>query len=478
LVNGIPIDPDVYENADNRDKQDTFLSGKRKGELKFAKVEVRGELKTKIQDFLYVFERKTAPEKEWKTEQQDPNGNPYYSTGSDVIEELSLRSVPFLKALARKQKLSKEVGTYYFTMHPKKGASGMLTMVQAHDRMLHHNLNHTLTVTTRLSSSSPNLQNIPRAPSQAKRMFVSRFTEAYCKEHGLPYYGPDTGVCIEADYSQLEVVVQGVLSGDKALCADLVAKIDFHCKRVSAKFKITYEEALDWCKNEQHPDYKAGKAARTGCKEFSFQRAYGAGAKAIAYQTGMTVEDIEQMIEAEERMYPGVIKFNELVEAKVKKSARPFQSQVNGVWRTFRRGFWQAPTGTIYSFSTKDAPEWLKKRGIADSFMPTELKNYPVQGTGGEIVQAMLGRLWRWLVSKDFFGGKAFLTNTVHDCVWLDCHADVVDEVAQAIKDILESVTEYFNERYGMKITVPFPVEVEVGPNMLDLKHWHPVDPP
>jgi hypothetical protein len=65
----------------------------------------------------------------------------------------------------------------------------------------------------------------------------------------------------------------------------------------------------------------------------------------------------------------------------------------------------------------------------------------------------------------------------VHDCVWVDCHKEVLDEVAADMKRIMECIPEYYNNRYGMSIDVPFPVEVEYGPNMNKLHHWKPSDP-
>lgn len=100
------------------------------------------------------------------------------------------------------------------------------------------------------------------------------------------------------------------------------------------------------------------------------------------------------------------------------------------------------------------------------------MKNYPVQGTGGEFVQGTLGRLWRHYVANDNYGGKALLTNTVHDCVWADAHKSVRDEVCRDLKRIMEDIPDFYNNRYGMNITVPFPVEVEYGPNMNKLHHW------
>lgn len=461
LVNGVPMHPDVF--ATSAAVQDTYLSGKRKGEGKTKKVDVPGEIKVKYQDYFYTFPGYTKPNPEWQNKTIDGKGNPLYGTGAEVIEELALRDIPFLKVLGQKQSLDKEIGTYYAKYDTKKKMwVGMLTCVQKEDRMLHHALNHTLTTTTRLSSSNPNLQNLPRGDkSEVKKMFRSRWRD---------------GKMLEADYSQLEVVVQGVLSKDPQLCADLRNRIDFHCKRVSAKFNCTYEEALKWCKDEGFEDYPLWKIRRTGVKEFSFQRAYGAGAPAIAAATGLALEDVKTMIEVEDKLYPGILKFNAAVEAEVYKSSVPFQAcGEDGVWRTYRRGYYQVPTGTRYSFRTWDAPAFLKKRGIVDSYSPPELKNYPVQGTGGEFVQCILGKLFRHLVSVDFYDDQVYLVNTVHDCVWADCaNRAIADVYAPELKRIMESIPEHYNEVHGMDIDVPFPVEVEIGDNMYEMKHWHP----
>lgn len=469
IVNGEVLSPSAFEKCGL--PQDTFVSGAKKGTPKYRKVEVQGELKERYTDFFYEFPGITEPNEKWKGAQTDAKDGPIYSTSSDIILELGTRGIPFLKALSTKNKLDKDIGTYYVKTKPNGEQTGMLTCVQPWDHMLHHKLNHSSTVTTRLSSSDPNLQNLTRndlddtgkMKSEVKAMFVSRFGAA--------------GIMGEADYSQLEVVVQGVLSNCAALRADLNAKIDFHCKRVSAKFGITYEAAVEWCKNEDGPDYKAGKKERTKCKIFSFQRAYGAGAATIADETGMSVEEVKDLMEAEDRLYPGVVLFNAKVEAAVVKSAVPFKAvnEETGQWSTYRRGTWQAPTGTIYSWRTHNSPAFMRKRGVMDSFSPPELKNYPVQGFGGEVVQAVaLGKLWRHFVSKDFYNWRAFLVNTVHDCVWFDMMLEVMHEVCADVKSIMESVPEFYNVRHGMQIDVPFPAEVEVGPNMLRLKHWHP----
>lgn len=361
--------------------------------------------------------------------------------------------------MGKRQDLTKDLTTYYVWYDPKKKENvGMLTCVMPGSHIVHHQINHTSTVTSRLSSSNPNLQNVPRADtSEVRKMFVSRFV---------------LGKMIEVDYSQLEVVVQGFLSNDKNLIRDLLAKVDFHCKRVALAHGITYEEAVERCKNEDHPEYAKWNKLRTVAKIFSFQRAYGAGAKTIAESTGMPIDDIKDMIEAEELEYVGVVEFNDAVEKSVKDTAVKFNDPTRN-FKTYKRGYWQAPTGTVYSWRSYDSPDYQQERGIMDNFMPTEIKNYPTQGTGGEIVQIMIGKLWRHFVSNDNYGGKALLCNTVHDCVWLDAEDDIHKQVAQDSARILEAVPEALKEIYGIDCPVPFPVDSEAGDTMFSLHGLH-----
>ena len=199
--------------------------------------------------------------------------------------------------------------------------------------------------------------------------------------------------------------------------------------------------------------------------------AYGAGAKKISATTGISLEAVEAMIEAEDALYPGVPKFHADVQRSIERTARPFFDPVLGM--ACKRGYWQSPTGTLYGFRSYPAPAYLKKQGIMDSFMPTEIKNYPTQGESGFFVQAVLGKLIRHFIKCGFYGGKAYLVNTVHDCIWVDCHKDVLHVVAENVKRIMQGIPEMFNAIFDMEIDVPFPVEVEVGANMYDLTHYN-----
>lgn len=470
LFNGSPVDPSTcktnltnncfYYVDSNGDtvSQDVYSSGKKKGDGKYKKVAVQGDIKTKIQDFLFTLPGYTTPLPEWRSKNTDGVNDEIYFTNDDVITSLGNRDVPFLKVMSNRSNIIKDLGTYYARFDEKKKTYvGMLTCVGP-DHIVHHSLNHTSTITSRLSSSKPNLQNIPRGDtSEVKRMFISRF---------------EGGSILEVDYSQLEVVVLGLLSGDKNLCNDLNAKIDFHCKRVAAKYNVSYEEALYRCKDTTYPDHATWKKYRTKCKEFSFQRAYGAGAKAIADSTGMSIEDVEELIRVEDELYPDVAKFHKSVEESVKASLVPFRDFVRE-GKVYNKGVWVSPTKTRYVFRTYDSPEYHKRNGINESLMPTEMKNYPTQGTGGELVQMILGKLFRHFLAKDNYGGKALLGNTVHDCVWFDLAPGLAEEVSKDVKTIMEDIPRYCKEIYNIDCNVPFPVELEIGPNLFDKQVVH-----
>src|SRR5690554_641743 len=246
-------------------KADRYGSGKHKGELKTKKVKVpdleRGP-KERNEDFYYTFPGFTKPRKEWET--KTPG---VYSTAADTIEALGNRGIPFLKTLAEHSLVSKDLKTYFITTDEKTGEKkGMLTLVD--NGIIHHSLNHVNTVTGRFSSSNPNLQNLSgKGKSKVKSLFVSRYPN---------------GKVIQSDFTSLEIYIQAVLTGCRQLIEDLKAGLDMHCLRVSQKEGIPYEEAVLKCKGSDTvaplPEWEK---KRSGAKEFSFQRAYGADRKSV-----------------------------------------------------------------------------------------------------------------------------------------------------------------------------------------------------
>jgi DNA polymerase I-like protein with 3'-5' exonuclease and polymerase domains len=216
--------------------------------------------------------------------------------------------------------------------------------------------------------------------------------------------------------------------------------------------------------------------------------AYGAGVKAIAADLGMSVEEVQAIIDAENILYPEVAKFYEelghIVERSSKgegKTRSEPHPTIAGKWRGYRTGDWSGPTGTLYRWRQWDAPDWLQKRGTMMTFSPTERKNWPVQGTGGEVMQMAQGILFRYFVEKGWWSNgehDVLLTNTVHDCVWTDMDEDYTEEVINAIIQIMVAAPQFFEHRYKIKVPVKFSAEAEVGRDMYDMKHFTPCNSP
>ncbi len=442
--------------------QDRYKAGKKVGQGKFKNVKIDDTTKPKgsIKDHYFTFAGYTSPNPRWAGAATDAKGGPLYSTNADTIEALSTRGIPFTNTLSRYTSFNKDLSTYYWTEDDKGNRKGMLTLL-GEDSIIHHSLHHTSTVTARMSSSNPNLQTLPRkGTSQVKRMFTSRF-------------GPE-GRMAEIDYSQLEVVIQGMLTEDKQLCEDLNNRVDFHCKRLAAKLGEDYEHVLHKCKVEEDSQYVQ---MRTGAKGFSFQRAYGAGVATIVEATGMSKADVESLIVAEDTLYPTVKKFDEILERHINDNATRTDSKLfhSGIAFNQQESTWNSPTGTMYKWRQGITPEFMHKSGKYTGFSPTERKNYPMQGEGGFVMQTMLGKVWRYFVANDGFNGDVLLVNSVHDCLLLDGKNDtVITPVHQAVHRILETVPQVFNEAYPeLNVTVPFPAETEVGADLYTMTTQH-----
>ena len=472
VVHGYMVDGSLKRLTElSEDNPNVILvkSGKKKGQIKTKKVKLNiGNLKTKRFEKMVVFPRQVTPLAEWKSKAQtDALDIPIYSVGKETIEALTGEDNELAKIFASWKNLTKVLDTYYLKADVKRNKdgtttaknTGMLTFVKPNG-VINHYLNHTSTVTGRMSAKSPNCQNIPRGDTaNVKRMFESR--------HG------SEGVTIEADYSQLEVVVQGYLTKDPNLIRDLLAGVDFHCKRVALKNSISYEVALDYCKVQELPEWKS---ERTKCKKYTFQREYGGGVALIAKFTGMSEEEVTNLGNAEDAEYALKTRFSEDLKHHLESTSQPYKILFpTGGYKMIQKGQYVSPTGTRFTFRTEDAPAWLRKKGVDQTFKPTKIKNYPTQGTGGEIMQVQLGKLFRKCVDKGWWSGgdnpQALIVNTVHDCVWADCHQDVHKEFGALINETLSSVPETYKELFDVDVGVPFPVDVEYGRNMLQLGH-------
>lgn len=436
-----------------------YKAGKNAGEYKTKKVKVddHDKPKSRMVDDYWEFPGFTEPMPEWAS-----STDGLYSVSSEVIKTLTENTtIPFLKTLGRVTAISKDLGTYFIS---DDGEKGMLTLV-GDDGLVHHSINHTSTVTGRLSGNAPNLQNIPKGnKSKAKQMFVSR------------YPGGDIG---QSDFSSLEVYCQAWLTKPKLLIKDLLEGLDLHCVRLAAKEAKPYEEVLKLCKGYfqddgtfidaiEEWDYK-----RTGAKVFSFQRAYGAGVATIAKATGMSVEDVQALIDAENARYPEIDSYFSDLEQEIERnavpttnfSAHPMNPAVRVQMRISRI---RTPDGKRYTFRSHPSQGWQLKRGITSTFSPTERMNYPVQGLGGQAMKSAM-----WLVVREFyrhenFNGLALLVNTVHDAAYRDAHPSVSLASSELMHACMEAASDFIAYWFKWDIPLPVPTDSVRGANMGD----------
>lgn len=440
-----------------------YASGKNVGEMKTKKVKVDNYDKPKGRACKapYVFPRITAPKKQWESADAG-----VYSVSSEVIEELGVRNIPFLKALAELQSVSKDLGTYFIVTYEETGESkGMLSLVDQHG-IIHHSINHTSTVTGRFSSSNPNLQNVPKGDkSKVKLVFVSRF-------------GAD-GQIIQSDFTALEIYIQAILTKCKQLIEDLKNGLDMHVLRLSnspAGQGKKYEELLILCKGTATMEpVKEWHYKRTDSKVYSFQAAYGAGDNKIADTTGMALELVAQLRAADDARYPEINKYFAARTEEIKRNRRPSGNAYPhpdkpAIMCNIGRSTVRTPDGKLYSYMESPSPEYLVKRGIFQSFSPTEIKNYEVQGEGGEWAKAAMLLAVRYFYKMRNWGGLALLVNQVHDALYSDAHKKVAEQAAAALHACMLEASTYMEWRFKWPVPVPVPSETKMGCNMMEEK--------
>jgi DNA polymerase-1 len=364
------------------------------------------------------------------------NGKP--STDDSVLTELEARcptseGAKLINKVLKYRDLNKQLTTYF---------EGINSLVMP-DGMVHHNLNHCVTATGRLSSSEPNLQNQRGAQEGEtdgiKKAFVSR-------------WGPD-GFIVEVDYQQLEMVMLAVLSGDKQLLHDIQYGVDMHV----ALYTALYGRAPT-------------KEQRKAFKPASFGLVYGAGAGAIAAQTGMPKADAKRFIDVFYTRYPGVKAFHDtqLIRAEGARVYVGDKDKETGL--PVGRAMLCSWSGRRYVYREYPLPPEIKAWKKKDvGFSPTELKNYPVQGGAtADIVPLVLGKLLRVLRNNPELKDKCLMINTVHDSVLFDVHKDVLEAAILVIKATMEAAPTYIKEQFGFEFPLKLKVGVSYGRNWLE----------
>lgn len=484
----IPLEEKDNDPLGDGEDWERYKSGKNKGEVKVFR-EDTAEEKLKWEDIVthlpglvdlnklpdVIKTKYLGKRAEYRGALTQCDDTPVYSTSGEVLDGLK-NFVPEVKLMVQLAKLEKDTGTYYLRTEYNKDGSvkevkGMLQFVGP-DNIVHHSLNTEATVTTRLSSSKPNLQNLPRsdedddgvAKSKVKEMFTSRF-------------GPD-GQIIEVDYSALEVVMLCAMTKDTDLLKLLQAGTDMHCYRLAYKLGEDYASVKLKCKDESHPEHGRYKTMRSDIKPLSFADQYGASAAGLAFNTGCSIEFAEEFQANEMKLFPISRGYRQVIIDEVQRTGSTPEGvhremYDNGSWGVYRRGYFAGPSTTRYSF--RQQKTWDKEtRSEIMAYKPTQMANYPFQGEAGFMMSSSMGRICRWLISKDWFDNQVCLINNVHDACYGDAaNPEVARKFALGAKAIMEDAPKYLTSLfpdYDMA-DVPFPAAAEIGPSMQEKYH-------
>ena len=327
-------------------------------------------------------ERKLKPGKKTKTG---------FSTDAEALEELAREDeVPAL--ILRHRTLSKIKSTYVDALPVQADAEGRL----------HTNLLQTGTATGRLSSSKPNLQNIPIRDEEGRRI-----REAFIAKPG--------SVLISADYSQIELVVLAHLSEDKNLIGSFLEGKDVHARTASLIFGI------------DEKDVSSDK--RRIAKTINFGVMYGMSAFRLANELQISRTEAADFIGAYFATYSGVRAF---IDDLIKKTeATGYATTIMG-----RRRF--IPTINSGNKTEKAAAERIAV-------------NTPIQGSASDIVKTAMVNLDRALVKSK---SPAALLLQVHDELILECPKAAADEASNLVRNEMET---------AVKLKIPLRVSVETG---------------
>lgn len=265
------------------------------------------------------------------------------------------------------------------------------------------------------------------------------------------------GYLIEADYSQLEIYILAHITKCPKLLEDLLSGVDLHVLRAAELAGAVYEE--------YYAAYEARKAfavaGRTLAKQLSFQLQYGSAAKGMSNKLGIAYSVAEAFINNYYTRYPEIKQWQDNLLREVKKNRKP-----GGIGNPLGTSQITSITGRIYSFKEYESEYY------SPGFMPTEVKNYLVQGLAtGDVVPHMLGVLRRELLGWQTYEPK--LIGTVHDSILIDTCTDSLEEVmwiAKHVAGILYLTPTHISEAFNIDFNIPLPFTIKVGLTWDDMK--------
>lgn len=320
------------------------------------------------------------------------------ATDVSTLEKLA-KDHPLPGLILEYRGLSKLKSTY---------ADALVTLVNPRTGRVHTSFNQAVAATGRLSSSDPNLQNIPiRTPDGQKirRAFIPQ---------------SDGYTLMVADYSQIELRLMAYFSEDPALCEAFARGEDIHARTASDIFGIPVE--------------MVDPERRRWAKSANFGIIYGLSAYGLSQQTDMTVREAKDFIDTYFRRYPRV---REFIDSTIKKA------RADGYVTTLfdRR---------------RSLPDIQSDNRQRREFAERTAVNTPLQGTAADIIKkAMID------IAAELRNKKSMMVLQVHDELVFDAHPDEIEWLTEMVRDKMEN---------AVTLSVPLVVDLGVGDNWLDAK--------
>lgn len=322
----------------------------------------------------------------------------YYSTNAKVLSDLA-RDHEIVRLILDWREKSKIKSTYLDTLGPLRRGDGRV----------HTTYNQTITATGRLSSSDPNLQNIPTR-SELGRTVKTAFSAG------------EGSVFLAVDYSQIELRLLAHLSGDEHLVRAFNEGEDFHAETAARVFGVPVSEVT--------PDL------RSRAKAVNFGIVYGQQAYGLSQSLHISMAEARDMIDRYYEAYPGVRTFLDNVVARAKQT-----------------GYAE----TMYG-RRRHIPELKAKNPQLRGFGERTAMNHPMQGTAADIIKIAMARVSRRLEEEGF---AAHMILQVHDELDFECPVDEVERLTTMVQDVMEHVVD---------LRVPLIAEASTGITWADAK--------
>lgn len=322
----------------------------------------------------------------------------YYSTNAKVLSDLA-RDHEIVRLILDWREKSKIKSTYLDTLGPLRRGDGRV----------HTTYNQTITATGRLSSSDPNLQNIPTR-SELGRTVKTAFSAG------------EGSVFLAVDYSQIELRLLAHLSGDEHLVRAFNEGEDFHAETAARVFGV--------------PVFEVTPDLRSRAKAVNFGIVYGQQAYGLSQSLHISMAEARDMIDRYYEAYPGVRTFLDNVVARAKQT-----------------GYAE----TMYG-RRRHIPELKAKNPQLRGFGERTAMNHPMQGTAADIIKIAMARVSRRLEEEGF---AAHMILQVHDELDFECPIDEVERLTTMVRDVMEHVVD---------LRVPLIAEASTGITWADAK--------